>query len=115
MTETGRHKKIDLEERICKMCSQKRVEDERHFLLECPAYNKVRKTLLKHVDPNEDDVNNQFIQFMASLNQNVVHDIARYLKRTFKIRNNPNEEISHRTNFCFQSLVKWDLFQIITK
>ena len=42
MIETGRHKKIDLEERMCKMCSQKRVEDGRHFLLECQAYNKVR-------------------------------------------------------------------------
>ena len=26
MTETGRHKKIDLEEKMCKICSQKRVE-----------------------------------------------------------------------------------------
>ena len=110
MIETGRHKKIDLEERICKMCSQKRVEDERHFLLECP----VRKSLLKHVDPNEGDLNGQFIQLMPSSNQNVIYDIARYLKRTFKIRNNPNEEVSHRTSICFQSLVRWDLFQIIT-
>ena len=35
MIETGRHNEIDLEERICKMCFQKRVEDERHVLLEC--------------------------------------------------------------------------------
>ena len=114
MIETGSHRKIDLEERMCKMCSQKRVEDERHFLLDCPAYNKVRKSLLKHVDPNEDDLNNQFIQFMASSNQNVIYDIARYLKRTFKIKNKPNEETSHRTSFCFQSLVRLNLFQIIT-
>ena len=66
------------------------------------------------VDPHEDDLNNQFIQLMASSNQNVICDIARYLKRTFKIGNNPNEEISHRTSFCFQSLVRWDLLQIIT-
>ena len=112
MTDTGRHKKIDHEERMCKMCSQKRVEDERHFLLECSAYNKVRKSSLKHVDPNEDDLNNQL---MASSSRNVIYDIARYLKRTFKIRNNPNEKISHGTSFCFQSLVRWDLFQIITQ
>ena len=67
------------------------------MLPECPACNKVRKSLLKHVDPNEDDLNNQFIQLMASSNQNVIYDIDRYLKRAFKIRNNPNEEISHRT------------------
>ena len=87
MIETGRHKKIDLEERMCKMCSQKRVEDERPFLLECPTYNRVSKSLLKHVDPSKDDLNNQFIQLMASSNQNVIYDIARYLKRAFKIRN----------------------------
>ena len=51
---------------MCTMCSQKRVEDERHFLLERPAYNKKRKSLLKHVDPNENYLNNQFIQLMAS-------------------------------------------------
>ena len=60
MTETGRDKKIDLEERMYKMCSQKRVGDERHFLLKCPAYNKVRKSLLKHVDLSEDDLTNLF-------------------------------------------------------
>ena len=70
--ETGRHKKIDLEERMCKMCSQKRVEDERHFFLERSAYiYKIRKLLCKHVDPNEDYLNNQFIQLVASSNQNV--------------------------------------------
>ena len=34
---------------------------------------------------------------MASSNQNVIYDITRYLKRAFKIGNNPNEEISHGT------------------
>ena len=110
MIETGRHKKIDLEERMYKMSSQKKVEDGRHFLLECPAYNKVRKSLMKHVDPIEEDLNNQFIQLMASSDQNVIYDIARYLKRAFKIRSYPHEQISQRTSFCFQSLVRWDLF-----
>ena len=111
MTETGRHQKIDFEERICKMCSQKMIEDERHFVPEYSAYNKVQKSLLKHVDPNENDLNNQLIQLMASSNQNVIHYMTRYLvKRALKIRNNPNEDISKRPNFCFQSLVRWGLF-----
>ena len=37
MIETGRHKKIDHEERICKMYSQNMIENEPHFLLECPV------------------------------------------------------------------------------
>ena len=77
------------------MCSQTRVEDERHFLLEFAVYDKVRKSLLKHVDPNENGLNNQFIQLMASSNQNVIYNIARHLKRAFKIRNNPDEEMRH--------------------
>ena len=60
---------------------KERIEDECHFLLECPAHNKVRKSLLKHVDPNKDDLNNQFIQLMASSNQKIIYDITRYLKR----------------------------------
>ena len=51
---------------------------------------------------------------MASSNQNVIYDNARYLKRTFKIRNKTNQEISYGTSFCFQSLVRWDLFHIMT-
>ena len=83
MIETGRHKKIDLEER---MCSQKRVEDERHFFLQCPAYTKVWISLLKHVDPSEDDLTNKFIQLIASSNQNVIYDIAGYLKRASRLK-----------------------------
>ena len=69
-----------------KMCSlKKRIDDECRFLLECPAYDKVRKSLLKHVDAKEDDLNNQFIQLIASSNQNVIYDIARYLKRALRL------------------------------
>ena len=56
---------------MCKICSQKTIEDEQHFFLERSAYNKIRKSLLKHVDPKEDYLNNQFIQLVASSNQNV--------------------------------------------
>ena len=66
-----------------------------HFVLECPAYNKVRKLLSRHVDPNEHDLNNQFIQLIPSSNQNIICDMARYLKKKFKIRNNPNEQTIH--------------------
>ena len=42
MTEKGRHKTIDVVERLCYMCSKKKLEDELHFLLECPAYDRIR-------------------------------------------------------------------------
>ena len=40
--ETGRHAKpkIATEERKCRYCNLDDVEDEKHFLLKCPLYNK---------------------------------------------------------------------------
>ena len=75
-------RKLTLRKQYAKCALKKRIEDWRNFLEECPPYNKVRKSLKKHVDPNKDDLSNQFIQLMAISNQNVIDDIA---------RNNPDE------------------------
>ena len=42
-SELGRSKipKIPWQERICHLCDTKRVEDEKHFLLECPMYTQI--------------------------------------------------------------------------
>ena len=29
-------------ERICRLCEKRNIEDENHFLLECPAYTHIR-------------------------------------------------------------------------
>ena len=42
MIEKGRHTIIDAEERLCYMCSKKKLKDELNFLLECPAYDRIR-------------------------------------------------------------------------
>jgi hypothetical protein len=34
--------KTPWDERICHLCDTKRVEDENHFLLECPMYTQIR-------------------------------------------------------------------------
>ena len=34
--ESGWHKKLSVEERVCKKCNNNAVEDEIHFLCECP-------------------------------------------------------------------------------
>ena len=43
--ETGRHSKpkIPREQRICQLCEVNKVEDEHHFILECQAYEEIRK------------------------------------------------------------------------
>ena len=40
--ETGRYQNIPREKRICKVCPLNKVEDEEHFITECPAYGEIR-------------------------------------------------------------------------
>ena len=40
--EKGRHKKIPREDRLCKLCSNKVVETEEHFLLQCSFYDALK-------------------------------------------------------------------------
>ena len=41
--EKGRHKKIEPHQRLCKLCTQKAVEDEEHFLCKCGIYDELRR------------------------------------------------------------------------
>ena len=43
--ETGRHTnpKIPRDERLCQLCDLSKVEDECHFILECPTYDSIRR------------------------------------------------------------------------
>ena len=45
--ETGRHKHIVRNQRICSMCTLNEVEEEYHFLLICQAYDKLRHMYFK--------------------------------------------------------------------
>ena len=50
--ETGRYdqRKIKPEERLCIYCRSQAVEDEQHFLLQCPLHNNERSLLLETVN-----------------------------------------------------------------
>ena len=43
--ETGRHTHIETprEQRLCQLCTMNKVEDEHHFILECPVYENIRR------------------------------------------------------------------------
>ena len=36
MIEIGRYKNLETEERLCKLCITQKIEDEYHFLIDCP-------------------------------------------------------------------------------
>ena len=54
--ELGRFRNIDLENRICEMCVMNVVENEYHFLCECPGYELDRQILYSKIK----DRNNSF-------------------------------------------------------
>ena len=41
-TETGRHQNIARNDRICKHCIHRNIENEYHFILTCPIYRDLR-------------------------------------------------------------------------
>ena len=47
--EKGRHTNTPRGERKCTMCQLDVIEDEVHFLIECPAYKTLRETLNPHI------------------------------------------------------------------
>jgi hypothetical protein len=47
--EVGRWKKIAVEDRICEQCSDRKVEDEIHFLICCPKYEQLRNNLYQKI------------------------------------------------------------------
>ena len=40
--ETGRYRNLKVEERLCKVCNLKTVENELHFVFDCPTYSQLR-------------------------------------------------------------------------
>ena len=44
LVETGRHSNLDYENRICRLCNLNKIEDEFHFVTECPFYSDIRNT-----------------------------------------------------------------------
>ena len=54
--ETGRHHNIPRDERICKVCDRDQVEDEEHFISECPAYSDIRQEFFGQNRPKARDM-----------------------------------------------------------
>ena len=49
--EKGRHEGLQIEQRVCTFCPD-RIEDEAHFLFQCPTYQILRERYLEPVIEN---------------------------------------------------------------
>ena len=84
--ETGRWTKPNrtpLDDRVCLICGV--LEDEFHFMLECSLYNDERKKYIKRYYWQRPNMP-KFIQLMSSENASVIKNIAIFIEKAFKIR-----------------------------
>ena len=68
----------EMKKKICSLCTLNEVEDEYHFLLNCPAYNKVRHLYLKKYYYNKPSML-KLIQLLNCENVKVLNGIRNFL------------------------------------
>ena len=83
--EVGRYRNISLCDRICPICKCA-VEDEIHFLCQCPCYSDVREVLFRkahreHSEFMNIDVIDQFVFIMSNLQREVIKFLAIAVER----------------------------------
>ena len=88
--EIGRHKNIPINERICKLCND-HIEDEVHFLLQCPYLKKFRDPFLFYIFDNYPNLvqcndTGLFIWLMSCEDKLVITKISNLLEILFKQR-----------------------------
>ena len=77
--ESGRHKKINPSERICKICNQG-IENEMHFLTLCPLYKPLRDRYFGIIDVN--DVK----KLLECSDKSSAFTIGNYIMKAMKLR-----------------------------
>ena len=87
--ETGRHTKTPIDERTCDLCDNKDIEDEQHFLIHCPFYNKERKNLFIIAKKYNADFNilTDKCKFKFIMeNDNISMPLAKYIVKCMETR-----------------------------
>ena len=78
--EVGRHKKMKIEERICKIC-QGEVGTEEHFLRFCPILNELRSRYFGRISSFA-----EWVRILKCDEKESAYNLANFLKKGFEIR-----------------------------
>ena len=85
-----KQQKIHKELRVCRVCTQNQVEDEMHFLLQCPSYCGRRETLFNQIDKFCDvktlDSPVKYDEIMSSKDETVMKALGAYIADCLKLR-----------------------------
>ena len=88
MIEKGRHLDLQENQRLCPFCDNK-IENEQHFVIECPTYNVLRQKLFYDITESNNEFNelNEYEKFCFLLKAQDAGDlISEYLNKTLQIR-----------------------------
>ncbi len=80
--ETGRYTCLPVFDRLCEMCKNQDVEDEMHFLLECPFYKNERIDLFKQAEidyENFDAIDNDVKMVILISDEDLLKHTAKYI------------------------------------
>ena len=83
--ESGRYHGISRNDRVCKLCSQKVVESEYHFLLCCPKYYDLRRNFFRH---SSWPTLQKFNSLMSTSRKTTLYNICKFIKEASAVRKN---------------------------
>ena len=91
MVEEGRYRGIDFADRRCIYCDMNCIENECHFLLECPLYEEIRRKHLIFLNCDWHCQNHdKFVKIMSSQNKETLRNLALFVYKGFKLRAKTN-------------------------
>ena len=79
----GRHR-IERNERLCIFCENRQIDDEYHFICECPIFNNLRGLYIKpyyRIRPNV----YKLCQLLSTQNNTDIIKLGKYIKEAFQI------------------------------
>ena len=87
--EVGRHKKLEIKERLCPKCNE--IEDEIHFISSCALFDTARKKFIQEIieiDQTFSQLDDEefFIKLMTNNNCLIVGKLLPFIRACFEIR-----------------------------
>ena len=82
---TGRHENIPRENRLCTFCNTHKIEDDFHFLLECPCFSEIRSLYIPtyfSIYPTKE----RFHFMLRTKNKYLLLNICLFLEKAWEFR-----------------------------
>ena len=80
--------KLEENKRKCTLCNFDKIENEFHFVIECPFYKTIRNNLYKQLDIKNESKNEIFEKLLTSKSVDIANKFGKYLSKAFNMRTN---------------------------